>query len=77
MIKALDRSKISTDTDSEFYAAPRLITHADDGWIKQLSTLYRSRIPSGAVVLDLMSSHVSHLPDVAFARVDAHGMNEV
>jgi SAM-dependent methyltransferase len=76
MIKSLDRSKISTDTDSEFYAAPRLVTHADDGWIMQLTALYRRLIPPGAVVLDLMSSHVSHLDDVAYSRVDAHGMNE-
>ncbi len=62
MIKTLDHSKISTDTDSEFYSSPRLITHTDDGWIMQLTTLYRRLIPPGEEVFDLMSSHVSVHP---------------
>eukprot|EP00277_Geminigera_cryophila_P006135 CAMPEP_0179415280 /NCGR_PEP_ID=MMETSP0799-20121207/6145_1 /TAXON_ID=46947 /ORGANISM="Geminigera cryophila, Strain CCMP2564" /LENGTH=278 /DNA_ID=CAMNT_0021188003 /DNA_START=28 /DNA_END=864 /DNA_ORIENTATION=- len=76
-ISSLDRSKIATDEDSQFYAAPRLVTHADDKWIGQLTALYRERIPPNAVVLDIMGSHVSHLPvDVAYSRVDVHGLNE-
>ena len=76
-IPKLDRSKISTDSDSVFYAAPRLVTHADEAWIAQLQALYRQRIKTGARVLDLMSSHVSHIPvEVSCSRVDVHGMNE-
>eukprot|EP00288_Rhodomonas_lens_P018203 CAMPEP_0177714616 /NCGR_PEP_ID=MMETSP0484_2-20121128/13549_1 /TAXON_ID=354590 /ORGANISM="Rhodomonas lens, Strain RHODO" /LENGTH=304 /DNA_ID=CAMNT_0019226547 /DNA_START=107 /DNA_END=1017 /DNA_ORIENTATION=- len=76
-ITTLDRSKISTDSDSVFYAAPRLVTHADEAWITQLQALYRQRIKTGARVLDLMSSHVSHIPvEVSCSRVDVHGMNE-
>ena len=75
-ITALDRSKVCADSDSLFYAAPRLVTHADDAWIAQLQALYRRRIKPGARVLDLMSSHVSHIPaDVSCSRVDVHGMN--
>jgi len=112
-IPTLDRSKIDTKADYQYYAAPRcaclpsicmwqavivfltlsaglsalvlrarthlqthmhtithahtfthahircsLVTHADDKWIEQLKALYRARIPPGAVVLDLMGSHV-------------------
>jgi SAM-dependent methyltransferase len=43
---------------------------------QRLTQLYRERIPAGAVVLDLMSSWVSHLPDdVAYASVIGHGLN--
>ena len=38
--------------------------------------LYRERIPSCAVVLDLMSSWVSHLPeDQRYEQVIGHGLN--
>ena len=48
-----------------------------DAWLAQLTALYRRRLPAGGTVLDLMSSHVSHLPtDLPLARVDGHGMNE-
>ena len=42
----------------------------------QVSQLYRERIPEDAVVLDLMSSWVSHLPpEKKYKRVVGHGMN--
>ncbi len=42
----------------------------------QVTELYRRRIPEDSVVLDLMSSWVSHLPDeVRYRRVIGHGMN--
>jgi len=76
-ITTLNRNRLVADeADSLFYKTPRLVNHADDAWLQELTTLYRSRLPPGGRVLDLMSSHVSHLPDdLPLARVDGHGMN--
>jgi len=42
-----------------------------------VTKLYRENFPASGVVLDLMGSWVSHLPeDVAYAEVIGHGMNE-
>jgi hypothetical protein len=62
--------------DAAFYAEARLVTHIDDGAIAALTEFYRRALPAGGVVLDLMSSCVSHLPgDVAYGEVIGHGMN--
>ncbi len=45
--------------DTEFYAAPRLVTHLDDAAIAAVSDLYEELGLDGDV-LDLMSSWVSH-----------------
>ena len=63
--------------DSDFYAQPRFVTHIDDTAIAALTSFYRERLPAGGVLLDLMSSWVSHLPsDVSYAEVIGHGMND-
>jgi SAM-dependent methyltransferase len=68
--------KDDPDDDATFYADARLTTHIDDGAIAALTGFYRRTLPAGGVVLDLMSSCVSHLPhDVAYAEVIGHGMN--
>lgn len=42
----------------------------------KVTQLYRERIPDDAVVLDLMSSWVSHLPpEKPYKKVVGHGMN--
>lgn len=81
-INTLDRTKVDGTADSEMYDTPRFVTHTDDNFIKQLNHLYEEVLPSNddsAVVLDLMSSHVSHLPAdrkwTSSDRVDVHGMN--
>lgn len=62
--------------DGEFYAFPRLTVHIDEGAITAATILYRELLPAGGVILDLMSSWRSHLPeDVAYARVVGLGMN--
>ncbi len=69
-------AKSDRDADEVFYATPRLVTHIDGGAIATVTALYRRFLPAGGVVLDLMSSWVSHLPDdVAYASVIGHGMN--
>jgi len=62
--------------DDAFYEVPRLVTHIDDAAIEALTGCYRQVLPVGGVLLDLMSSWVSHLPgDVAYGAVIGHGMN--
>jgi hypothetical protein len=62
--------------DPLFYAQPRLVTHIDAGAIAAVTDLYRAVVPPGGVVLDLMSSWISHLPDeVAYESVIGHGLN--
>ena len=68
--------KLDVGDDSDFYAQPRFVTHIDDAAISALTSFYRERLPAGGVLLDLMSSWVSHLPpDIVYAEVIGHGMN--
>ncbi len=62
--------------DAEFYAPARLLTHIDEPATRALTAYYRATLPAGGVLLDLMSSWVSHLPpEVAFTEVIGQGMN--
>lgn len=62
--------------DEIFYAAPRFVTHIDGPAIGAVTALYRELFPPGGVILDLMSSWISHLPrEVAYNEVIGHGMN--
>ncbi|KAF8703483.1 hypothetical protein HU200_032290 [Digitaria exilis] len=70
------RAKLDPRPDRDFYAFPRLVTHVDDGFIATLTDLYRERLRPGWVVLDLMSSWVSHLPpELKLGRVVGHGLH--
>lgn len=69
-------TKIDAEEDELFYEPPRLVCHIDDGAIAALTEFYRAALPAGGVLLDLMSSWVSHLPpEIAYAEVIGHGMN--
>lgn len=69
--------KQDTSPDPQFYAAPRFVTHIDDGAIAAVTSLYREVFPAGGTILDLMGSWVAHLPpEIAYAEVIGHGMNE-
>ena len=71
-----DRDKLDRSDDALFYAEPRFVHHLDASFRARLTTLYRERIPPCAVVLDLMSSWVSHLPeDLTYQEVIGHGLN--
>ena len=71
-------AKEDTGDDRAFYAPPRLVTHIDEGAVAALTQLYRTLLPAGGRLLDLMSSWVSHLPDdLEYAEVVGHGMNAV
>ncbi len=71
------RYKLDGSDDALFYSEPRFVHHLDAGFRERLTDLYRQRIPPCAVVLDLMSSWVSHLPeDVDYQSVVGHGLNQ-
>jgi SAM-dependent methyltransferase len=70
-------TKLDPEDDEIFYEPPRLVCHIDDGAIAALTGFYRTVLPAGGVLLDLMSSWVSHLPsDIEYAEVIGHGMNK-
>ena len=71
------RRKWDASDDALFYAEPRFVHHLDAAFRQRLTALYSERIPAGSVVLDLMSSWVSHLPETTtYASVIGHGLNE-
>ncbi|MGB2924059.1 MAG: class I SAM-dependent methyltransferase [Limnothrix sp.] len=76
ILSANQRQKLDSSDDNLFYDSPRFVTHVDDGFIKQLRQLYAEILQPDSRVLDLMSSWVSHLPDISFEHVEGHGMNE-
>jgi hypothetical protein len=49
--------------DRVFYSEPRLVVHIDDHAIEAIGQYLGQRLPEDGVVLDLMSSWRSHLPD--------------
>ena len=76
VLRDADRQKLDPSDDALFYAQPRFVHHLDGAFRARLTHLYRERIPADSVVLDLMSSWVSHLPDdVAYREVIGHGLN--
>src|SRR5229473_5521552 len=62
--------------DALFYEEPRFVTHIDRAAIAAVTQLYRELLPPGGVILDLMSSWVSHLPvEISYSRVVGVGLN--
>lgn len=77
MLDPQQRVKLDESDDALFYSFPRFVTHVDEGFIQQLTDLYRQRLQPHTRIFDMMSSWVSHLPDeITFEHVEGHGMNE-
>lgn len=55
--------RLDPSDDSNFYDAPRFVTHIDDGAIASLRQFYAEMIPQKSDILDICSSWVSHLPE--------------
>ena len=69
-------ARIDEGDDALFYAEPRLVYHIDPRAVAALTAFYRDVLPPEGVLLDLMSSWVSHLPpETRYAEVIGHGMN--
>lgn len=60
--------------DGYFYQHPRFVTHIDEAACNAACALYDELLPARGHVLDLMASHVSHLPD-KFTAVTGLGLN--
>ena len=76
LLRPDQRRKQDPGDDALFYADPRFVQHLDAAFRQRLTELYRECLPQGAVVLDLMSSWVSHLPEEgSYATVIGHGLN--
>jgi SAM-dependent methyltransferase/FKBP-type peptidyl-prolyl cis-trans isomerase 2 len=63
------------ENDGDFYQAPRMVDHLDRTATRQVEKLYARLIPTGARVLDLMTSWKSHLDLAEPASVAGLGMN--
>ncbi len=64
--------------DRRFYDSPRLVVHVDEAAVKAIAAYYGEALPKDGVVLDLMSSWRSHLPEgAAYKKVVGLGMNAV
>jgi SAM-dependent methyltransferase len=61
--------------DGVFYGAPRLVSHIDEVAMAHVRALYGRLLRPGMRVLDLMSSWISHLPEIETAGVTGVGMN--
>ena len=69
-------ARIDEGDDLAFYSFPRLVNHIDEVAIAALTATYKRLLPENAVILDLMSSWVSHLPDdLPTGEMIGHGMN--
>ena len=66
--------RIDDSDDSNFYSIERKVVHLEQGAIEALRKRYSELLPSGARVLDLMSSWRSHLPG-GLGEVIGLGMN--
>ena len=84
VLTASQRTKLDNASDREFYSVPRFCNHCDDNFIRMQKAVYDQYLgalnPGAPVrVLDLASSHVSHMPesiirDNRFTFI-GHGMN--
>ena len=72
-----DRTKTDISDDEIFYQQPRFVHHLSDSFRNRLTSLYSEYLLNHHIILDLMSSWVSHLPsNISYKKVIGHGMNE-
>ena len=72
-----DREKIDFSDDFIFYQQPRYVHHLSSSFRERLTNLYSTYLCEHHVILDLMSSWVSHLPtNTKYKKIIGHGMNE-
>ena len=76
-LSSYDRDKLDISDDLIFYQNPRFVNHLSVSFRERLTNLYSKYLFSHYVILDLMSSWVSHLPSqIKYKKVIGHGMNE-
>jgi len=76
-LSSYDRDKIDTSDDEFFYNQPRYVNHLSLSFRTRLTNLYSEYLCNHYVILDLMSSWVSHLPsETKYKKVIGHGLNQ-
>ena len=76
-LSTYDRTKTDISDDEIFYQQPRFVHHLSDSFRNRLTSLYSEYLLNHYIILDLMSSWVSHLPsNISYKKVIGHGMNE-
>ena len=76
-LSSYDRTKSDICDDEIFYQQPRFVHHLSDSFRNRLTSLYSEYLLNHHIILDLMSSWVSHLPsNISYKKVIGHGMNE-
>ena len=76
-LKPNQRIKLDDTDDKLFYDCPRFVTHVDEGFIQQLTDLYRQQLKPDMRIFDMMSSWVSHLPEeMQFAHVEGRPLSK-
>ena len=76
-LSTYDRNKSDISDDEIFYQQPRFVHHLSDSFRNRLTSLYSEYLLNHYIILDLMSSWVSHLPsNISYKKVIGHGMNE-
>jgi len=76
-LSTYDRNKSDISDDEIFYQQPRFVHHLSDSFRNRLTNLYSEYLLNHHIILDLMSSWVSHLPsNISYKKVIGHGMNE-
>ena len=72
-----DRIKNDNSDDKIFYHNPRYVHHLSLSFRNRLTKLYSEYLCNHHIILDLMSSWVSHLPtNIKYKKVIGHGMNQ-
>lgn len=77
--RSLDFTRADESNDAHFYKTPRWNYHIDKFAIEALTKYYTNTLPPGAVLLDMCSSWVSHLPSstgTSLQHVVGLGMNK-
>ena len=76
-LSTYDRNKSDISDDEIFYQQPRFVHHLSDSFRNRLTSLYSEYLLNHHIILDLMSSWVSHLPsNISYKKVIGHGMND-
>ena len=70
--------RVDESDDSLFYTHPRLVVHIDEYAIDAIRRYFSETLPEEGLILDLMSSWRSHMPEKPSGRkILGLGMNEV
>ncbi|MGH7277336.1 MAG: class I SAM-dependent methyltransferase, partial [Candidatus Rokuibacteriota bacterium] len=67
--------RANEEDDRHFYALPRPVVHLDQAALAALAGLYEALLPAHGLVLDLMASWRSHMPDTFAGTLIGLGMS--